>query len=770
MSSKTSSRPRSGPPPTAPPSNGKQPNAWSRPLQPAAKKPQKVARPPPGMGAPPVLRERFLHLTLSMVGQKVVVTCTDGSVVEGIFHTFTPFSTTEINYVLRACHGDGVKQHGATVILDAQNVAHVSVKSMRLDTNNNNNISTEKSQFQTDVQISATKQDRNRDLVAAGSAWTSTNSRADNAPKTTFLKGDIGGWDQFKANEQLFNVQATFDENLYTTELDHSQIDARKKLEAARLAREIETTTSSNIHLKEERGQAVEGDYDEEDLYSGVLKPSLQPRNVLVVEKSSRSQQQQQQQQVLASKKEGGDAKGKEPKTTTAAGPKKMNYAAAAAKAKADANKAAVVPPGFVKPNVVTPEQQESGATNKKEEKKQEENGDAKVTPSKEEPAKEEKKVDETKSDENKEETKKPTTKLNANAKSFSFNPGAKSFTPTFGGAPPPAAAAAAPQYEQYPIDPNTGIPFGGPGGALPQHMQPQYMPHPEMGQPGMVQMMNPHYAAAMRYQGPYPGMEHQMPMPVPHQPQHMQQQPPSAPGSQHPSAPGSQQASEHGSVAGADSPAPPMSGDDASDSAAPPLSQQQQQQQQQTFNQHLQQMPYPGGPPGNYYHPGMMPRGAPGVYPPQAMAHPPGNPYMHPMYVGGGGGAPGGMHHQMPPNMMRQGGPPGSYYPPTTMGGMHYPPGAYGGGGGVMMEDDPAGYNRGSARGGRSGGARGGGPRRGSSGRKNRGYSSYSSGGGSGRQTPQSVTSGMSADAGDTGGKSSSTTEEKQPKPSGEE
>ena len=50
--------------------------------------------------------------------------------------------------------------------------------------------------------------------------------------------------------------------------------------------------------------------------------------------------------------------------------------------------------------------------------------------------------------------------------------------------------------------------------------------------------------------------------------------------------------------------------------------------------------MPYPGGPPGNYYHAGMMPppRGAPGGYPPQAMGHPPGNPYMHPMYAGGGG------------------------------------------------------------------------------------------------------------------------------------
>ena len=61
---------------------------------------------------------------------------------------------------LRACHGDGVKQQGATVILDAHNVAHVSVKSMRLDTNNNSNKSDAESQFQTDVQISATRQDQ----------------------------------------------------------------------------------------------------------------------------------------------------------------------------------------------------------------------------------------------------------------------------------------------------------------------------------------------------------------------------------------------------------------------------------------------------------------------------------------------------------------------------------------------------------------------------------------------------------------------------------
>jgi hypothetical protein len=75
---------------------------------------------------------------------------------------------------------------------------------------------------------------------------------------------------------------------------------------------------------------------------------------------------------------------------------------------------------------------------------------------------------------------KKPLTKLNANAKSFTFNPGAKSFTPSVGQPVGPPSSGPA---ESFSIDSNTGMPFGGLG--VPQ-MQPQYMPpYPVMGQPG---------------------------------------------------------------------------------------------------------------------------------------------------------------------------------------------------------------------------------------------------------------------------------------------
>jgi len=310
------------------------------------------------------LRERFIHLTLNLVGQAVIVTLTDGSVMEGILHTFTPYQTAQPKnknvYVFKACktisgplqeqeekhEGEQqVVENGSTVIIAANKVASVHIKSIRLDTNTGGNAASssvngsqnsgkssmfgnrETDAFRTDGDISGrggpgggSTAGGMGDLVAAGSAWTSgggsgdvlggslsapsggggglsvPRSRAEalrgdnttnrggnfgassnNPPATSSssagaLRGNIGEWDQFRANEQLFSIQATFDENLYTTELDKSAISSTKKEEAERIAREIENTTTSNIHLAEERGHKIEGDFDEEDLYSGVLR------------------------------------------------------------------------------------------------------------------------------------------------------------------------------------------------------------------------------------------------------------------------------------------------------------------------------------------------------------------------------------------------------------------------------------------------------------------------------------------------------------------
>jgi len=95
------------------------------------------------------------------------------------------------------------------------------------------------------------------------------------------LDGSIGNWDQFSANEKKFNVKASFDENLYTTKLDLSSINAYKRAEAERIAKEIKSTSSTNMHVAEEQNQAIATDYDEEDRYSGVLTKDLKARAIV---------------------------------------------------------------------------------------------------------------------------------------------------------------------------------------------------------------------------------------------------------------------------------------------------------------------------------------------------------------------------------------------------------------------------------------------------------------------------------------------------------
>lgn len=48
-------------------------------------------------------------------------------------------------------------------------------------------------------------------------------------------------------------MKSTWDENLYTTKLDKSQIGITEK-EAERIAREIERQATRNRHMAEERG------------------------------------------------------------------------------------------------------------------------------------------------------------------------------------------------------------------------------------------------------------------------------------------------------------------------------------------------------------------------------------------------------------------------------------------------------------------------------------------------------------------------------------
>lgn len=654
-------------------------NAWSKPL---------AGKAPPGLASPPgltpkkpsvnyIMRERFLHLQLSLIGQNVTITLKSGAVIEGVLHCSTLCEGMpdehRNKYVIRApkvIKGE-VDVKGGTLIVSAEKVSNLHIKSIRLEHARGGDA------FQTDTDISAGGAGVKDDLVMAGNSWTSAGAeKAGNGragmfgTKNNELSGGIGEWNQFEANEKQFGVKASFDENLYTIELDKKNVNKKKQFEAERLAKEIEGQTTSNMHLAEERGQAVEGDYDEEDLYSGVLVTDKQ-----VKERSK-----------LVLKPRSVDAA----KTAPAAQPAnkapvaKSNWAAMVAKS--NAKPAATIPAAKTVPKTTpaTEETKSEPLPQAPEEKATEEKAnEKKESEPKDKSEKEAEKPKEEKPKETDEEKKeKPKSKLNANAKSFSFNPSAKSFTPSFG-APAPAPAPPVPVEQPQMV-----------------MMQPQYM-HQYPG--GVPQMMYPGaYPPQMQYRqgGPYPMM------------QQMPQQAGSAPtGNEDPNnAPQGQSNPDTSDHTNDGETEPKTEGSEEAAPASQDGEKSQDESNDQAGGPQNGQMPmYPGGP---GYYPGMpMPGRGPGQYHPQMVGQ------QIPV-------VPTNFVYRVPPQHMPQGGMPqyNQMRGPGAFPGQQQPY-MQGGYPGRPMEGEDMGY-RGGGRGGRGGrGRRQGGRGRGKYNNNNNNY-----------------------------------------------
>lgn len=131
--------------------------------------------------------------------------------------------------------------------------------------------------FLTDTQISSKE---------ANSGRTRELQRWDAGAESAAADMSLGdpndrSWDQFAANERLYGVQSTYDENMYTTAIDRNTPEFRRKqAEADRIAREIEGSAPANAHVAEERQRDADRDDggDEEDKYSGVRREPALPK------------------------------------------------------------------------------------------------------------------------------------------------------------------------------------------------------------------------------------------------------------------------------------------------------------------------------------------------------------------------------------------------------------------------------------------------------------------------------------------------------------
>ncbi|CUA73378.1 putative protein C21B10,03c [Schizosaccharomyces pombe 972h-] [Rhizoctonia solani] len=80
-------------------------------------------------------------------------------------------------------------------------------------------------------------------------------------------------WDQFSANEKMFGVVTSFNEEAYTTTIDRSAPDFKEKeRKAEALAKEIMAASTNNPHIAEERGAIDDSGMNEEDKYSSVIR------------------------------------------------------------------------------------------------------------------------------------------------------------------------------------------------------------------------------------------------------------------------------------------------------------------------------------------------------------------------------------------------------------------------------------------------------------------------------------------------------------------
>ncbi|KAF9949182.1 hypothetical protein BGZ70_001897 [Mortierella alpina] len=236
-----------------------------------------------------------------MIGMTVEITVKNGSKYEGLFHT--AFTEGDLGIVLRLAKpisGRDKKEHSPLInqmIVLAKDCMAINV--VGVDFEPHERMAPERGEregFKTDTDISRSGDIRERDLKKwAPEEHTGFGGIEDDL--TESHHGSSTAWDQFAANERLFGVRTDFDEELYTTKLDRTGVDFKaREQHAIQIANEIQQSVSSNVHMREERGLAVDDSgLDEEDLYGAVVRDPLPASNKYMPPAMRRQQELNQQ-------------------------------------------------------------------------------------------------------------------------------------------------------------------------------------------------------------------------------------------------------------------------------------------------------------------------------------------------------------------------------------------------------------------------------------------------------------------------------------------
>jgi len=206
-------------------------------------------------------KERLTYMLARLHGQMVTVKLKNGQMWEGIFHACSSEGDIAITLKMAKQLPTGRGKSGEpldTMVIKGPDFSQLSATNIPP-------MEAKSSAFKTDAEIAENWGDApSRELVAwSGGAGPAGVSMALDSSR------QIGTWNQFERNEQMFGVTSTYSEDLYTTKLDPSKIPEQKRKDAERIAREIE---SGQNYSRIEEGVAE--DVDEEAQFSAVDRGS----------------------------------------------------------------------------------------------------------------------------------------------------------------------------------------------------------------------------------------------------------------------------------------------------------------------------------------------------------------------------------------------------------------------------------------------------------------------------------------------------------------
>lgn len=240
-----------------------------------------------GDGGKETLNHHLVYLTACLIGQFVEVLLKSGSIYSGVFHTANAEKGYGIVLKVARLVRDGssrgkleaakdlARRPVNTLIISAKDLVQITAKDVPVtkEVLQNGRTRENRAEILTDSFLS---QGRHGEGERELQPWTpDINDNSDADLDSTFQNSWNRNWDQFEANKNLFGVESTFDEDLYTTKLEKGPQMRERERDAWRIACEMEGQSTQNLHLAEDRGRIDKLDLlDEERRFSSVLRQS----------------------------------------------------------------------------------------------------------------------------------------------------------------------------------------------------------------------------------------------------------------------------------------------------------------------------------------------------------------------------------------------------------------------------------------------------------------------------------------------------------------